>query len=162
MKLGTTQAQRKLFFSLARTRRELEKHGDVTVEALAAELNVEPQVVQEMEVRLQGDVPADAPVRRAGRTDGARQFADQAESPESEFLSAEWRALAGRRVREVVAGLSVVEQAIVAERLMADAPVLRKTLARRFGRSTSWVWQREMEVVAYLREALGDLREEAA
>src|SRR3954454_1840470 len=48
VKLGTTQAQRKLFFSLARTRRELEKfhagEGNVSnVDEIAKRLHVKPQ-----------------------------------------------------------------------------------------------------------------------
>ena len=47
VKLGTTQAQRKLFFSLARTRRELEKLGAddgsvVNVDEIAKKLHVKP------------------------------------------------------------------------------------------------------------------------
>src|SRR5215212_6880257 len=55
VKLGTTQAQRKLFFSLARTRRELEKLGEndgstaVNVDDIAKKLRVKPQEVREME-----------------------------------------------------------------------------------------------------------------
>src|SRR5205807_3771035 len=56
VKLGTTQAQRKLFFSLARTRRELEKFdgasGDVTKAtegAIAKKLRVKPAEVLEMQ-----------------------------------------------------------------------------------------------------------------
>src|ERR1043165_1825466 len=67
VKLGTTQAQRKLFFSLARTRRELEKlnAGDsstgVNVDAIAQKLGVKPQEVREMEQRMGGrDLSLDA------------------------------------------------------------------------------------------------------
>src|ERR1700737_4682446 len=51
VKLGTTQAQRKLFFSLARTRRELEKmnQGDtsgINVDDIARRLRVKPTEVR--------------------------------------------------------------------------------------------------------------------
>src|SRR5712692_6139492 len=62
VKLGTTQAQRRLFFSLARTRREIEKSnkGDpalahlASVEELAQRLRVKPEEVQEMVQRMGG------------------------------------------------------------------------------------------------------------
>src|SRR5437660_380557 len=61
VKLGTTQAQRKLFFSLARTRRELEKFDGVTGDmqkasegAIAKKLRVKPGEVLEMQQRMEG------------------------------------------------------------------------------------------------------------
>src|SRR5918911_1327449 len=57
VKLGTTQAQRKLFFSLARTRRELEKLNGTAdgplgnVDEIARRLHVKPSEVREMEQR---------------------------------------------------------------------------------------------------------------
>src|SRR5215467_8916695 len=62
VKLGTTQAQRRLFFSLARAKRQLEKmtHGDpalanlARVEELAQRLHVRPDEVREMEQRMGG------------------------------------------------------------------------------------------------------------
>src|SRR5512145_2381641 len=72
VKLGTTQAQRKLFFSLARTRRELEKFGStdtnlVNVEEIARRLHVKPGEVREMEQRMGGrDLSLDAPMGEDG------------------------------------------------------------------------------------------------
>ena len=62
VKLGTTQAQRKLFFSLARTRRELEKidsapngaHKGTNENAIAKKLRVKPAEVLEMQQRMEG------------------------------------------------------------------------------------------------------------
>src|SRR5690349_18086963 len=68
VKLGTTQAQRNLFFSLARTRRELEKMGPgegniVDAEEIARKLNVKASEVREMEQRMGGrDLSLDAPM----------------------------------------------------------------------------------------------------
>src|SRR4029078_8731023 len=66
VKLGTTQAQRKLFFRLARTRRELEKFGAGDVagvhgDEIAKRLHVKPGEVREMEQRMGGrDLSLDA------------------------------------------------------------------------------------------------------
>src|SRR5512145_1964665 len=71
VKLGTTQAQRKLFFSLARTRRELDKtsveHGADSdgrdANKVAKKLRVKASEVREMELRLEGrDLSLDAPM----------------------------------------------------------------------------------------------------
>ncbi|MGZ3458529.1 MAG: RNA polymerase factor sigma-32, partial [Archangium sp.] len=72
VKLGTTQAQRRLFFSLARTRRELEKLGSgeghiVDAEEIAKRLRVKPTEVREMEQRMGGrDLSLDAPMGEDG------------------------------------------------------------------------------------------------
>ena len=64
MKLGTTQAQRKLFFSLAKEREKLLAHGiDPTPQLLAKNLNVQASDVEEMSARMgSDDLSLDAPV----------------------------------------------------------------------------------------------------
>jgi len=66
VKLGTTQAQRKLFFSLARTKREIERmSGEEAPDArqIAKRLRVRPTEVQEMERRIDGrDLSLDSPM----------------------------------------------------------------------------------------------------
>src|SRR5215831_9817389 len=70
VKLVTTQAQRKLFFSLARTKRELDKlsaeHGFESdgedASKIAKKLRVKPGEVEEMTQRMEGrDLSLDAP-----------------------------------------------------------------------------------------------------
>src|SRR5512138_3124219 len=71
VKIGTTQAQRKLFFSLARTRHEIERltpgaalsDEAVDVNLVAKRLKVRPSDVVEMQQRMEGrDLSLDAPV----------------------------------------------------------------------------------------------------
>src|SRR5207248_4741317 len=64
VKLGTTQAQRKLFFNLRKKRNELQAMGiDPTNEEIAKQLNVPEADVAEMDVRLQqSEKSLDAPV----------------------------------------------------------------------------------------------------
>ncbi len=72
VKLGTTQAQRKLFFNLAKERQKLLARGvEPTPRLLARNLRVEEKDVEEMSARMAGDdVSLDAPVRgdEGGRT----------------------------------------------------------------------------------------------
>jgi RNA polymerase sigma-32 factor len=64
VKLGTTQAQRKLFFNLAKEREKLLARGiDPTPRLLAKNLDVEEKDVEEMTARMAGDdLSLDAPV----------------------------------------------------------------------------------------------------
>jgi RNA polymerase sigma-32 factor len=75
VKVGTTQAQRKLFFNLRKEREKLEKQGyEVEAKHLAAALDVSEQEVVEMERRLNAsETSLDAPMRsdeQGDRTQG--------------------------------------------------------------------------------------------
>ena len=75
VKIGTTQAQRKLFFNLRKEREKLEKQGyEVEAKHLAAALDVSEQEVVEMERRLNAsETSLDAPMRsdeQGDRTQG--------------------------------------------------------------------------------------------
>ena len=73
VKLGTTQAQRKLFFNLAKEREKLLARGiEPTPRLLARNLQVEEKEVEEMAARMAGeDVSLDAPLH--GNEEEARQ-----------------------------------------------------------------------------------------
>ncbi|MFL5366604.1 MAG: RNA polymerase factor sigma-32 [Myxococcales bacterium] len=64
VKLGTTQAQRKLFFNLSKEREKLLAHGiEPTPRLLAKNLDVEEKDVEEMAARMAGDdLSLDAPL----------------------------------------------------------------------------------------------------
>ena len=72
VKLGTTQAQRKLFFNLAKEREKLLARGiDPTPQLLARNLKVEPSDVEEMSARMGSeDLSLDAPVGGSGEDEG--------------------------------------------------------------------------------------------
>lgn len=67
VKLGTTQAQRKLFFNLSKERAAMEAQGlEVTAETIAEKMVVSEKDVKEMEVRMTRDSSLDEPVRDFG------------------------------------------------------------------------------------------------
>jgi RNA polymerase sigma-32 factor len=74
VKLGTTQAQRKLFFNLGKEREKLLARGiEPTPRLLAKNLQVDEKDVEEMSARMASDdLSLDAPLR-AGDDDDARQ-----------------------------------------------------------------------------------------
>ncbi len=75
VRLGTTLAQRKLFYKLRRERERLERDGnEVNVTQLAEALDVRPTDVAEMEMRLASpEVSLDAPARGSGMASGSRR-----------------------------------------------------------------------------------------
>jgi RNA polymerase sigma-32 factor len=74
VKLGTTQAQRKLFFNLAKEREKLLARGiDPTPQLLAKNLQVEASDVEEMSARMgSDDLSLDAPFGREDEGGGSR------------------------------------------------------------------------------------------
>src|SRR6266568_78844 len=80
VKIGTTQAQRKLFFNLRKEKEKLEQLGfQASSKALAEALNVPEREVIDMEKRLgQGEMSLDAPLGKDD--DGGRSHMDMLES----------------------------------------------------------------------------------
>jgi RNA polymerase sigma-32 factor len=79
VKLGTTQAQRKLFFNLAKEREKLLARGiDPTPRLLASNLDVEEHEVVEMSARMaRDDLSLDAPVHAGGEDDSNQTNLDR-------------------------------------------------------------------------------------
>ena len=166
VKLGTTQAQRKLFFNLRKKRAELAALGiDPTDAEVAKQLDVPESDVREMEVRLSASEKSlDAPVgdsegRSIARVDMVPSLG---EGPESLLAAGELQALLKNRLatfRETLAGKDK-DLAIFDERLVADEPLTLQELGDRFGISRERVRQLEQRLTArlhdYLKDELGD------
>jgi RNA polymerase sigma-32 factor len=171
VKLGTTQAQRKLFFNLRKKRAELQSLGiDPTNAEIARQLNVPESEVDEMDVRLQsGEKSLDAPV---GDSEGRAiakidMMPSSVEGPESLTADGELQALLKEklgRFRKTLQGKDK-EIAIFDERLVADEPLTLQELGDRFGISRERVRQLEQRLTGklreYLRDELGDAVEVA-
>jgi RNA polymerase sigma-32 factor len=168
VKLGTTQAQRKLFFSLARTRRELEKFdgvsGDMqkaTEGAIAKKLRVKPGEVLEMQQRMEGrDLSLDAPMGEDGGSSHVDFVQDGADLPDAEIAEQEERHIVQERVLEALARLDPRERYIIEQRIMNDKPMTLKELGEHFGFSRERARQLEIRAKAKLEAELGELMEE--
>lgn len=159
VKLGTTQAQRKLFFSLSRARRAVEQGPDLeadTAERLARELRVQPEDVRDMEVRMDGrDVSLDAPFGDTGATHV--DFLAGSLVPQDEALSeAEYSRALVAKVDEALSRLDPRERFIVEQRLMQERPATLKDLGDRFGFSRERARQLEIRARQKLVRSLGD------
>jgi RNA polymerase sigma-32 factor len=160
VKLGTTQAQRKLFFNLRKKRSELQAMGiDPTNEEIAKQLNVPESDVAEMDVRLaQSEKSLDAPV---GDADGrAIAKVDMMPSvgagPETQMADNELQALVKDKLAEFRSTLLGKDKdlAIFDLRLVADDPLTLQDLGDRFGISRERVRQLEQRLLGRLRDYL--------
>jgi RNA polymerase sigma-32 factor len=162
VKLGTTQAQRKLFFNLRKKRAELQALGiDPTNAEIAKQLDVPESEVAEMDARLQASEKSlDAPV---GDSEG-RAIAkvdlmpSSVEGPESLMADGELQALLKEKLGEFRSTLTGKDKelAIFDERLVADDPLTLQQLGDRFGISRERVRQLEQRLTGRLRDYLRD------
>jgi len=169
VKLGTTQAQRKLFFALARTRRELDRtsalHGADSdgrdAEKIARKLRVKPDEVREMELRMEGrDLSLDAPV---GDESGHAHvdFVASGASFQDEVLGGEQeRQVVSGRVGAALGRLDRRERYIIEQRVMAERPMTLKELGEHFGFSRERARQLEIRAKQKLRGELQALAAE--
>jgi RNA polymerase sigma-32 factor len=168
VKLGTTQAQRKLFFNLRKKRAELQSMGiDPTDAEVAKRLNVPESDVAEMDVRLtSSEKSLDAPVGDAeGRSIAKVDMMPSAwEGPESLMADEELQSLLKEKLAEFRKTLAGKEKdlAIFDERLVADEPLTLQELGDRFGISRERVRQLEQRLTSKLREFLREEMGDAA
>ena len=164
VKVGTTQAQRKLFFSLARTKRELQRLGGRSEEgrapeaaSIARKLHVLPAEVEEMERRLEGrDLSLDAPV--GDGTSTHLDFVAAGQPGQDDVLSlAQERRLVASEVEAALAQLDPRERFIIERRVMNDRPLTLKELGDHFGFSRERARQLEIRAKEKLRHALQEL-----
>ena len=154
VKIGTTQAQRKLFFSLNKEKKLLEAQGfKPDVKLLAERLNVKESEVVEMGQRMDNwDVSLEAPVR-SDSEDEQKSFLPQ-EGPGIEDI------VAGQEMRdrlaEVLAGiddkLNDKEKVILTRRVLSDEPQTLQTIADQFSISRERVRQIESNLLKKLKK----------
>lgn len=163
VRLGTTRAQRKLFFRLNKEKRELERLGfEVEPRLIAERLDVSEDDVRDMEQRLgQGDLSIDAPLRdEEGSATYGDFLASGVRSAEQTVADEELRRVFLEKVHDFAATLDARERRIVEERILAEEPKTLQEMGDEFGVTRERVRQLEARVVArlrdYLREQLVD------
>jgi RNA polymerase sigma-32 factor len=157
VKIGTTQAQRKLFFNLRKEREKLEQLGFQPTAALLAEkLDVSEQEVIEMERRLAApEASLDAPV--GNDDDGTRSRLDYlpgTDRPDVSVERSEFSELLRGKLEIFAKGLEGREQAIFRERWLTEDPLTLQELGDRYGVSRERARQLEKRLLGRLRKYL--------
>jgi RNA polymerase sigma-32 factor len=166
VKLGTTQAQRRLFFALARTRRELEKLGGndgtvVNAEEIARKLNVKASEVREMEQRMGGrDLSLDAPMGEDGDATHLDFVESEAASHADEVADRQEAQMNRERIQKALARLDPRERFIIEQRVMNERPMTLKELGEHFGFSRERARQLEIRAKDKLKAELAALMAE--
>ena len=164
VKVGTTQAQRKLFFNLQKEKARLSAMGiEPTAEIIAERLNVPERDVVSMDMRLAaGDASLDAPVGTGeGRTVSRVELLPSEDVRADDTLAnAEVGDRFSTKIHEFGESLEGKERQIFDDRLVAEDPKTLQALGDEFGVSRERVRQIEKRLLeklkAYLRKELED------
>jgi RNA polymerase sigma-32 factor len=166
VKLGTTQAQRKLFFSLARTKREIERLSGTEenledlsdTRKIAKKLRVKPAEVAEMELRMEGrDLSLDAPMGDDGSSCHVDFVACPSAGQDEELGERQESELVASQVEVALSRLDRRERFIIEKRVMSDQPMTLKELGRHFGFSRERARQLEIRAKEKLKQDLATL-----
>ncbi len=164
VKIGTTQAQRKLFFNLSKEKAKLTAMGiEPTHAEIAKRLNVDEKDVVEMDRRLsRGDASLDAAVSESDGKPTTRMDLLPASSagPDTIAEGSEIQEIVRERLDEFRKTLAGKDIAIFDKRLVAEDPMTLQQLGDEFGVSRERVRQLEARLTGrlreFLRETLGD------
>ncbi|WP_434299290.1 sigma-70 family RNA polymerase sigma factor [Corallococcus exiguus] len=157
VKLGTTEAQRKLFFKLRQEQEKLISQGfEASPRLLAERLNVTEQDVVEMDQRLGHDeVSIDAPLGNDGDSGSTRadRYLPSSAVPADERLGSEQlKALFRENLAAFAQTLEGKERYIFEHRLTADEPLTLQDIGDKYGVSRERARQIEAALINRMRE----------
>jgi RNA polymerase sigma-32 factor len=154
VKIGTTQAQRKLFFSLNKEKKLLESQGfKPEIKLLAERLNVKESEVIEMGQRMDNwDVSLEAPVRSDSEDEQKNFLPHDGPGIEEVVASQEMRERLAVILADLSTRLNKKEQVILNTRLLSDEPKTLQTIADEFNISRERVRQIEANLLKKLRK----------
>ena len=135
VKIGTTQAQRKLFFKLSQARKKLEGLSEKRPEfaEIAATLGVRPDEIEQMEMRMSGrDLSLDAGVGEDGESTHMDYLTYDGEDQETALIRKEEMELVQRNIAGALTGLNEKEVFIIQNRVMADIPLTLQAIGDRY------------------------------
>ncbi len=156
VKIGTTQAQRKLFFNLQKEKDRLEAEGfRPGPKLLAQRLDVKESEVVEMEQRLSSrDLSVDAPLEAGGDGTLLDVLPSKNATTEETVAAAESRELISRKVQAFGDTLTGKDRVIFEARLMADEPLTLQEIGDRYHISRERVRQIEERIKKKLKAYL--------
>lgn len=158
VKIGTTQAQRKLFYNLNKERRRLQSLGfDPDTATLSKNLNVSEEEVQEMEQRLGSqDMSLDTTLADDSTTTRLDVLPALQPSIEDTLAREEISIALQGHLERILPKLSDKERDILEQRLLADSPVTLREIGERYGITRERVRQLETRLLHKLRVHLTD------
>ena len=153
VKLGTTAAQKKLFFNLRKAKNNIGaiEEGDLTPEHVATlsdRLGVTPTELTDMNRRLSGpDASLNAPLRSESESEWQDWLADDTADQETRLAEREEMGNRHALLVDAMKDLTERERDIIQARRLQDEPVTLEDLSQKYGISRERV--RQIEVRAF-------------
>ena len=153
VKIGTTQAQRKLFFNLQKEKEKIEAEGLTPgPKLLAQRLNVKEDEVVEMEQRLASrDLSVDMPIGDDDEATLLNFLPDDKQTPEEQFAETQYSDLLREKMELFAKNLKDKELVIYRERLLNEEPLTLREIGEKYGISRERVRQIEERVKKKLK-----------
>lgn len=136
VKMGTTQAQKRLFYRLRKEQKKLEQEGispSQGVKLLAQKLDVKEKEVEEMSQRLsQNDVSLNAPLNHDEKSERIAHLAAQQAPADETLANAEQETLFKRILKQFGETLEGREKVVFYDRLVAENPMTLQEIGEKY------------------------------
>ena len=160
VKMGTTAAQKKLFFNLRKIKGQLKalEEGDLRpdqVKKIATQLGVTEEDVVSMNRRLAGDSSLNAPVRNDAESGEWQDWlVDDTMDQETALAESEERENRRGMLNDALKGLNARERRVFEARRLAEEPLTLEELSAEFGVSRERIRQIEVRAFEKVQKAV--------
>jgi RNA polymerase sigma-32 factor len=160
VKMGTTAAQKKLFFNLRKIKGQLKalEEGDLRpdqVKLIATRLGVTEEDVVSMNRRLAGDSSLNAPVRNDAESGEWQDWlVDDTMDQETALAESEERESRRGMLNDALKGLNARERRVFEARRLAEDPLTLEELSAEFGVSRERIRQIEVRAFEKVQKAV--------
>ena len=161
VKIGTTQAQRKLFFKLSQAKKQLESLSKTKPEfaEIASSLGVKGSEVAEMDLRMGSrDVSLHEYIGDDGENSHIDFLAFEGENQEVSLIKNEERSLVKQNITAALTGLNEREKYIILNRVMADNPETLQEIGDKYNITRERARQIEKQALKKVQLALPYLK----
>jgi RNA polymerase sigma-32 factor len=157
VKIGTTQAQKKLFYKIGKVRKALEssRENEKKYELLAHDLDVAKEDIVEMEQRMSSrDLSLDAPLDEDKELTHFDLLQENSPNQEEVLSQKEEKKIREREVLNAMKRLSEKEVYVIKNRIMADSPLTLQQIGNHLKLSRERVRQIESEALKKLKKEI--------
>jgi RNA polymerase sigma-32 factor len=162
VKIGTTQAQKKLFYKIGKVRKALESNGagEKKYERLAKDLDVTKEDIIEMEQRMAArDLSLDAPFDEGQELTHLELLRENSLNQEEAIAQEEEKRMRQLEVQDALKRLNEKEVYVIKNRVMADEPLTLQQIGTHLKLSRERVRQIESEALKKLKKEFGNRTE---
>lgn len=157
VKIGTTQAQKKLFYKIGKVRKALESDpgNEKKYERLANDLDVTKEDIIEMEQRMSSrDLSLDAPFDEDHELTHLDLLREDSPNQEEALAQQQEKKIRERDVQNAMRRLSEKEAYVIKNRIMADSPLTLQEIGDHLKLSRERVRQIESEALKKLKREM--------